>query len=268
MLMIDIQRPKKKLTTQIIWIAAFGVALTLLTLVVAERWLAYLQVVIDERNKLAFQARVVKERVGGLIRGVNVVVEQIGRDTGDSGCDQASLNRDASQYTEVPAFTVIEANGTLRCASVPALAGADRAATDFFLDAKASRDSSRLFVGKPQKGPLGHDVMNFSRAVIGDSGQLKRVVLASIDLRYFDDLLGFLLTEPQVGIPAHRLKELFQPFSRLGKEGGNIPGAGLGLELTRRLVELMGGQTGADSELGQGSLFWIELNETTAAEHP
>lgn len=61
------------------------------------------------------------------------------------------------------------------------------------------------------------------------------------------------------GIPAGRLDELFQPFNRLGAEASEVEGTGIGLTITRRLVEMMGGVIGVDSEPGAGSRFWIEL---------
>ncbi len=61
------------------------------------------------------------------------------------------------------------------------------------------------------------------------------------------------------GIPADRLGELFQPFNRLGAESGEVEGTGIGLTITRQLIELMGGSVGVDSPAGQGATFWIEL---------
>jgi PAS domain S-box-containing protein len=61
------------------------------------------------------------------------------------------------------------------------------------------------------------------------------------------------------GIPAARLAELFQPFNRLGSENSEIEGTGIGLTITRRVVELMGGSVNVASEPGSGSRFWIDL---------
>ena len=66
------------------------------------------------------------------------------------------------------------------------------------------------------------------------------------------------------GLAAEQLLQLFQPFNRLGKETGAEEGTGIGLVVTKRLVELMGGSIGADSSVGAGSVFWFELSLTTA----
>ena len=65
-----------------------------------------------------------------------------------------------------------------------------------------------------------------------------------------------------VGLDAEELDALFQPFNRLGQEAGVVEGTGIGLVVTKRLVELMGGVIGVSSTVGVGSVFWIELQST------
>jgi signal transduction histidine kinase/CheY-like chemotaxis protein len=71
------------------------------------------------------------------------------------------------------------------------------------------------------------------------------------------------------GLHPEQLDKLFQPFNRLGQEAGVEEGTGIGLVVTKRLVELMGGQIGVESTPGMGSVFWIELDLTdTSASLP
>jgi PAS domain S-box-containing protein len=62
-----------------------------------------------------------------------------------------------------------------------------------------------------------------------------------------------------VGLTPQQHGQLFQPFNRLGAERSGVEGTGLGLTITRRLVELMGGSIEVHSEPGQGSVFAVTL---------
>jgi PAS domain S-box-containing protein len=66
------------------------------------------------------------------------------------------------------------------------------------------------------------------------------------------------------GIAPDKLEQLFQPFNRLGKETSAEQGTGIGLVVTKRLVELMGGTIGVESAVGTGTVFWFELTRTEA----
>jgi len=66
------------------------------------------------------------------------------------------------------------------------------------------------------------------------------------------------------GLPPEKLAQLFQSFNRLGQEARSEEGTGIGLVVSKRLVELMGGVIGVESTIGVGSVFWIELLLTAA----
>jgi signal transduction histidine kinase/EAL domain-containing protein (putative c-di-GMP-specific phosphodiesterase class I)/DNA-binding response OmpR family regulator len=73
------------------------------------------------------------------------------------------------------------------------------------------------------------------------------------------DRVRFSVTDTGRGIAPELQAELFQPFNRLGAETGTVQGIGIGLLITRHLVEAMGGTIGVDSTPGVGSTFWVEL---------
>jgi len=68
------------------------------------------------------------------------------------------------------------------------------------------------------------------------------------------------------GIPADDLGRIFDRFYQVKGEGGLQPGTGLGLPITKELVELMGGTIHVESEMGRGSAFWFTLPEAKDAK--
>ncbi|MDP1535350.1 MAG: ATP-binding protein, partial [Rubrivivax sp.] len=68
------------------------------------------------------------------------------------------------------------------------------------------------------------------------------------------------------GLSADKLSQLFQSFNRLGQEAGAQEGTGIGLVMSKRLVELMGGRIGVDSSVGVGCVFWFELDTSVAVQ--
>jgi protein-histidine pros-kinase len=67
------------------------------------------------------------------------------------------------------------------------------------------------------------------------------------------------VTDTGVGIPLEKQGKLFQPFQRAGQENGSIEGTGIGLVITKRLAELMGGAVGFQSVPSTGSEFWVDV---------
>jgi PAS domain S-box-containing protein len=80
------------------------------------------------------------------------------------------------------------------------------------------------------------------------------------------DWIRISVRDTGAGLTPEQLAQLFQPFNRLGKESGSEEGTGIGLVVTKRLVDLMGGTIGAESTVGLGSVFWVELRLTTAPQ--
>ncbi len=73
-------------------------------------------------------------------------------------------------------------------------------------------------------------------------------------------LIRFQVEDTGIGIPAEKLDEIFQPFQQVGEQRHFIEGTGLGLPISKRLVEMMGSTLQVKSGLEQGSIFWLDLD--------
>lgn len=67
------------------------------------------------------------------------------------------------------------------------------------------------------------------------------------------------VSDTGLGLSSEEIQHLFVPFDRLAQAYGEVEGTGLGLVISRRVAEAMGGSLGLESEVGRGSTFWIEL---------
>ena len=122
--------------------------------------------------------------------------------------------------------------------------------------------------------------------VIADFTRLKQIMLnllsnaikynidnGSVSLKVLqkdNDIVRICVIDTGKGISQELLTEIFQPFNRLNA-ASNIEGTGIGLSISKQLVEMMNGSIGVSSTLNQGSEFWIELsgtlNNTTAIDN-
>ena len=73
------------------------------------------------------------------------------------------------------------------------------------------------------------------------------------------DYLRIKVQDTGLGVPKDNQEDLFEPFCRLGRESGDIEGSGIGLSITKELIDRMNGRIGFKSREGQGSTFWIDL---------
>ncbi|MCC6072538.1 PAS domain S-box protein [Massilia sp. GCM10020059] len=78
------------------------------------------------------------------------------------------------------------------------------------------------------------------------------------------DRIRISVKDTGVGLSSTQLEQLFQPFNRLGQQDSGEEGTGIGLVVTKQLVELMGGLIGVESAVGVGTVFWVELAAATA----
>ncbi|MBX3617788.1 ATP-binding protein [Nitrosomonas sp.] len=78
-----------------------------------------------------------------------------------------------------------------------------------------------------------------------------------------DEKIRLSITDTGIGIPQDKQEQLFQPFNRIGAENSQIEGTGIGLAITKNLVESMNGKIEFASTAGVGSEFWLEFPQAT-----
>ena len=118
-------------------------------------------------------------------------------------------------------------------------------------------------------------ITNFNGYVMADHTRLKQIILNLLSnaIKY-NHINGMVtvrcsyITENRVrievsdtgyGIPNNKLNSLFEPFNRLEINTKKIEGTGIGLTISKKLTDMMKGTLNVQSDVGQGSTFWIEL---------
>lgn len=74
-----------------------------------------------------------------------------------------------------------------------------------------------------------------------------------------ENFLRVSVTDSGLGIPNDPDKNLFQPFERMGRETGEVPGSGVGLSIAKRIMDLIGGDINYTSRPNVGTTFWIDV---------
>lgn len=80
--------------------------------------------------------------------------------------------------------------------------------------------------------------------------------------------LRIMVSDTGRGIDAADIEKLFDPFERLTFKNSNVEGTGIGLTVTKQLVEAMGGSIGVDSVMDQGSVFWVDFPLAVSVSEP
>ncbi|MBT3790275.1 MAG: PAS domain-containing sensor histidine kinase [Alphaproteobacteria bacterium] len=125
------------------------------------------------------------------------------------------------------------------------------------------------------KGQIVSSEFRTDRAIKVDYNRLRQIMLilltnavsyceaeSSIALICEDtseNKVRIMVSDSGPGISPEDQTAVFEPFNRLGRETGEIAGAGIGLTIAKRLTDVMGGTIGVESDIGHGSKFWIEF---------
>ncbi|MDH5369336.1 MAG: ATP-binding protein [Gammaproteobacteria bacterium] len=125
---------------------------------------------------------------------------------------------------------------------------------------------------------INSGIRNIEYLVLADYMRLKQVFLNLISnaIKYnriggsifinselrSENKLRITISDTGIGMSTENQQQLFQEFNRIGAQTTKVEGTGIGLVITKRLVELMKGEIGVESKEGKGTSFWIEFKRS------
>jgi PAS domain S-box-containing protein len=92
-----------------------------------------------------------------------------------------------------------------------------------------------------------------------ESGRIDIKTEINKDGKQNENRIRIMVTDTGIGISSENQKKLFSPFERIGADKTSIEGTGLGLTVSKKLIEAMNGNIGFESKINEGSTFWVEL---------
>ena len=133
-------------------------------------------------------------------------------------------------------------------------------AKEIELHIKIPNKIPNVLVGDPNR--IRQVILNFLSNAIKFTSQGQIMIQAYILETHIDSLhLEIAVKDSGIGIAKSKMANLFQDFSQLDSTvARKFGGSGLGLSISRKLIDAMGGEVGVDSELGKGSTFWFSLH--------
>lgn len=148
--------------------------------------------------------------------------------------------------------------------------------TDFNLTELLTNITNIIRVRAEQKGiSFRYDrVSDLPTWVRGDEKRLRQVLInllgnaikfthdggVTFKVGQHEQKIRFQVDDTGIGIAADKISQIYEPFRQVSNEHHKSEGTGLGLSISRRLVDMMGSQLQVTSELGRGTVFWVDLD--------